>query len=80
MTFKCRCLIYLNQKCTGLDLMDCRMNLIHSIYPKGLHREWYSVDDLDLWFESDLEEGCTLIKHRTADSKYHFKPRRRLDG
>ncbi len=53
------------------------MNLIHSIHPKGLHREWYRVDDLDLWFESDLEEGCTLIKHHTCNSKYHFKPRRR---
>ena len=58
--------------------MDCRMNLIHDLYPHGLHREWYRVDDLDLWFESDLEKGCTLIKHHTSeDSKYHFKPGKR---
>ena len=74
MTFKCRCLTYLNQKCTGLDLMDLRMSLIHDLYPKGLNREWYRIDDLDKWFESDLEEGCTLIKHHTCNSKYpHFK-------
>ena len=73
MTFKCRCATYFNQKCTGLDLMDCRMNLIQLTSPRGLHRDWYRIDDLDEWFNSDLEKGCTLIKHRKAEMKYYFK-------
>ena len=72
MMFKCKVLFQLNQKCGILYGMDFRQSLDSHMLPRGLHREWYRVDDLDLWFESDLEKGCTLIKHRTSKTRYCF--------
>lgn len=72
MIFKCKVLGQLNQKCNILYGMDFRQSLDSHILPYGLHREWYQVTDLDLWFESDLEKGCILIKYRTSKNRYCF--------
>ena len=39
----------------------------------GLNREYYHVTDLDLWFESDMEEGVILLKYRVSKhGKYNL--------
>ena len=38
-----------------------------------INRSIYEITDLDLWFESDLEDGCVLIIKRVSKSaKYNF--------
>ena len=72
MIFKCKVLGQLNQNCGILYGMDFHQSLDSHILPYGLHREWYQVTDLDALFESDLENGCTLIKDHKRSIKYYF--------
>ena len=69
---KCKCLPYINFRSTGEYSMGFRQTLtVFSL--KGLHRDWYNVTDLDLWFLSNFEKGAVLIKHRvSANAKYKF--------
>ena len=74
--FNCRCMTYHNQKTTGEMLMSGEfkhhMNILtHN--PNGLNREWYQIDDLDEWLDSDLEKGSTLIKHHKSIDAPNFR-------
>ena len=69
---KCRCVPYLYHRSTGEYPMWFRQTF-QDFKHRGLHREWYRVDDLDLWFQSDMEEGSTLTIHRVGDNcRYCF--------
>ena len=52
--------------------MDFHRSLDSHVYLYGLRIEWYGVDDLDLWFRSDLEWCCVLVKCRRCRFKYVF--------
>ena len=74
--FNCRCMKYHNYKTTGEMLMSGEfkhhMNILtHN--PNGLNREWYQIDDLDEWLDSDLEKGSTLIKHHKSIEVPNFR-------
>ena len=36
-------------------------------------REWYRIDDLDAWFDSDFNQGDTLVKHRKSIDAPNFR-------
>lgn len=43
---------------------------------KSFCKEFYRVDDLDLFFESGMKCGCILVKHRLNESaRYTFRNR-----
>lgn len=40
---------------------------------KSFMKELYRIDDLDLWMESEMELGSSLVKKRvSSNSKYEF--------
>ena len=75
--FNCRCMRYHNQKTTGETLMSGEFyhhtNLINRIRPYGLHRVSYTILDLDLWFDSDMECGDRMCVRRKSLNKFNFK-------
>ena len=74
--FNCRCMTYHNQKTTGEMLMSGEfqhhMNILNH-HPNGLNREWYRINDLDAWFDSDFNQGDTLVKHRKSIDAPNFR-------
>lgn len=48
-----------------------RMDFTNAHHP--IDRGIYEITDLDLWFESDLEEGCVYVVKRVGrNAKYRF--------
>ena len=48
-----------------------RMDFTNANHP--IERGLYHVTDLDLWFESDFEEGCLYVVRRVSrNAKYNF--------
>lgn len=46
----------------------------HHIYNNYISRSVWRITDLDLWFESDLKDGCELIVKRVSENgRYKFK-------
>ena len=72
--FKCRCANYLHQRITGVGLMNGtwkhHMSLVHLMYPKGLHREYYRVS-----LENDIGQDCELVKYHYGNGKYPMSKR-----
>ena len=49
-----------------------RMDFSNVNHP--IDRGLWEVTDLDLWFESNLEDGCVFIIRRVSrNAKYNFK-------
>jgi len=69
---KYKCKVLRCGKCGVLYGMDFRMSVDSHVFPYGLHREWWVVFDVDLLWESGLEDGCRWVKYRRCKCKYGF--------
>lgn len=64
--FKCRCMIFYDQRITGMDVMSgtwkVHTSIIQLIYPQGLHRTVYRLlpDKMEEFLSEDDElfESC----------------------
>lgn len=66
---KCNVLDSLYFNCAATPYMDTRMSCIHNI----MERRYWEIIDLELWFESDFNEGCKVVIDRVSrNGKYGF--------
>lgn len=62
--FRCRCF---RGGRVGSSYSVCFHRSCYSlVFPRGLHREFYRVVDLDLFFESDFSMGVVFVKRRVG--------------
>ena len=79
MSFKCKCLTYINQKTTGVWIMSgtwkVHDSLTNRLAHKGLHRVYYEVVNVDEWLKNtdwDKEDNYFVkeIRRVSSNSKY----------
>lgn len=82
MIFKCKCMLYYNQKTTGVWLMSGLDYSIHDslgayLHHKGLNRVRYMLVNGEEYFKLDeIEDESKYwveVKRRRVDIKYGFK-------